>query len=146
MARALQQALAAAAASDAEAFVEAAAQLHRLDLEQVGRVQAVMTRCLLEDSHPGGLDGEDVRAALERCVGDAAAWFPGLSGDALIAVFTSALGMFEPDEDNQVAAATMVSHASLVIADLAKSCGLPVEPYLDAAIEEIRRAETMELP
>jgi hypothetical protein len=54
--------------------------------------------------------------------------------------------MFEPDEDNQTAAAAMVTHATIVIADLAKSSGLPLEPYLDAAIGEIRRAETMELP
>ena len=136
------------------AFADALAGLATVDLEIVATVQAAMIRALLEDLHPAGLTGDDVRSALERTVRSAVAWWPEVRADDLITVYTSALGMSDPDAPARDRAA-LAGHALLVIADLCATIAPPlpdrseaatVERYLRTALAEVHRAETVELP
>lgn len=63
-----------------------------------GLVLGAVVRMLLEDQHPGGLDGDDIRQVLSGCWADSAAWLPAaaVSPVVLIAVLSSALGIHEP--------------------------------------------------
>ena len=43
------------------------AELAALDAAQVGLILGTTVRIVLEDTHPDGVDGDDVRAIVERC-------------------------------------------------------------------------------
>jgi hypothetical protein len=129
----------------ADGFVAALAGLPRLDVEVVGIVEAGAVRSLLEERHPDGLDADDVRTVLDRCAG-AAAWYPDFDPDALLLVLVSALGLIDPDEAPNVGREVLIAQAMFVIADLSALDPAGVGAHLAAAVAEIRRAETMEMP
>jgi hypothetical protein len=151
--------VAAAAQRDRDAFEPAAAELAALPAQQTGAVLAAIARTLLEEQHPDGLDGDDVRTIVERCVRAAAKWLPAdaLRPRTIVAVLANALGVHEagltydelgappdPDLEKAPSPADFARHAPLVIADLLATAGRPLRPYLDAAFTEIARAETMD--
>jgi hypothetical protein len=141
------RAVTAAQAGDLGQFSKASTELAVLDAERVGIVQAAVIRALLEELHPTGLTGEHIRDALERCLRASAGWYPELDVDLLVAIYTGALGMSDPDAAAPASTeATMSSHASIVIADLLTAAGTGSSRYLDAAIAELERGETIELP
>lgn len=147
IARAVTATVGAARAADAETFADEAAALAGLDREQVGLVLGAVVRSLLEELHPDGLDGDDVRAVLEHCVRSAIGWLPGVDGGVLVVVLTGALGVHEPDSEPVVVPASQLAvHAPLLVADLLTATGRPLHGYLDTAFAEILRAETMEMP
>jgi hypothetical protein len=147
IARAVTVTVDAVRATDAEAFADGAAELAALDREQVGLVLGAVVRSLLEELHPDGLDGDDVRAVLEHCVRSCVGWFPDVDGGVLVVVLTGALGVHEPDaEPHPIPAPQLATHAPLLVADLLAATGRPLRGYLDTAFAEIMRAETMELP
>jgi hypothetical protein len=164
----------AAQQGDAEDFDAAASQLDGAHASHADTVLSAVVRALLEDAHPGGLDGEAVRDALTRCVRGAVGWFPGLDVSALIVVLSGALGVLDapgardwssvtpaPEETMQsnvvpieddvepepvADPALLRRHALIVIADLAAESGARIAPLLSAALGEIERAETLEMP
>ena len=140
-------AVTAAAARDRDAFDEATAALATLDGERVRLVLGHVVRALLEDLHPDGLSADDLRDVLPRCFRVAAAWYPQVDATLLVVVLSNALGIGDPDDEpRQAKPADVVAHAALLAADLVAAAGRPIASYLDLAIAELARAETIELP
>ncbi|CAM3243597.1 hypothetical protein RHDE110596_23465 [Prescottella defluvii] len=140
-------ALTAARAASADQLGEAVDELIVLPFEQVSLVHAGVVRALLEDLHPDGFSGDDIQDALTRVAGAALAWLPGLDVTALAAVLTGSLGLTEMSDDAQrIGQADYLRSAILVIADLLATADVPSAGYIRAAIGEIARAETIEMP
>jgi hypothetical protein len=141
IAAAVTGAVGAAGAHDVEAFEPAVAALAGLNGQQVGAVLGTVTRLLLEDLHPDGLDGDDVRAALERCV-RGSGWTAGVDPEVLVVLLTDALGVHQPDEHRRpLTAPDLARNGSLLVADLLAVAGRPVGGYLTAAFGEIAHRE-----
>ncbi|MFD3592453.1 hypothetical protein ACFWU5_06965 [Nocardia sp. NPDC058640] len=138
-------AVTAAHAADEPGFVAATADLAELPADQVMAVLAAIVRELLETAHPDGLTGDDVRAVLEAVVRRAAGWHSSLDATAVVSVLTGALGIDDPDEPEtsrtnpQPAAVLLIEY----LADLSKT---PPRQPIQRAINEIARAETVEMP
>lgn len=147
LARAVQAAVDAALAADAEGFDAAAAALAARDPEQVRVVLGALLRSLLEEGHPGGIDGEDVAAVVEGCV-RGAAWAGAVDPDAVVVVLAGALGV-HPDEEQDAApvpAPVAARHAALLAAHLLPASPRPLRAHLQEALGEVARAETVEMP
>jgi hypothetical protein len=149
MARAVDAAVSAAQAGDATAFAAAGADLSRVDPEQLAVVLGTVTRSLLERSHPDGLDTDDAEHVMRSCLTAAAAWYEELDGSALLVALAGALGIYaepEPGEPPPPAGAAVVTHGVLLIASQLTVLRQPLPPVLDAALRELQRAQTVELP
>ena len=134
----------AARSADAEAFGAAAGRLAGSDPQRVALVLGGVVRSLLEELHPDGMDGEDVRAVLERCARAAAAWDSGVDPQVLLSLLAGALGVSDPDEQPPAPPDAVARNALLLVADLLGP--RPLRTYLDAAFAELARAETVEMP
>ncbi|GAB3950907.1 hypothetical protein GCM10027614_52050 [Micromonospora vulcania] len=88
-------AVAAARARDGQAYDEAVAGL-AVD-ERSGLVLGAVVRLLLEQGHPDGLDGDDVRQVLAHCVQDAARWRSDVDPHVVLVLLASALGVYDPE-------------------------------------------------
>jgi hypothetical protein len=172
---AVARAVDTAGGPDAEAYQEAAAAVVHLPAGPTGLVLATVTRTLIEELHPDGLDADDVQLVLARCYRSA----HGFLGDAvdvrvLIAVLAAALGIHEAGltyqeidpietstdewppqsraDDGEATAgrpptpAEFAWHAPLVIADLLAASGRRIGPYLDAAFADLAAGAAMDLP
>ena len=149
MALAVDGAVSAARAGDAAAFAEAAADLGRVEPEQLAVLLGTVTRDLLERSHPDGLDSDDAEHVLRSALKLAAGWYAELDGDALILSLTGALGVTsdpDPGEPPRPGGAAVVAHGLILIADQLRVLGRPLAPVLDSALRELMRAQTIELP
>jgi hypothetical protein len=146
MALAVDAAVSAAQAGDADAFAEAAAELGRLDREQLAVLLGTMTRDLLERAHPDGLDSEDAEQVLVSCARAAAGWYEPLDGDTLAWALTGALGIGDPADAPQLDGAAVVAHGLLLIADLLTGLAVRLPPVLEFALRELMRAQTVEMP
>ncbi len=104
-----------------------------------------VVRELLETLHPDGLTGEDVQDVLTRCARAAALWFPVVDVDSLVTVLTGALGVADVEE-NPRRPERAVEAAILVIADLLSAAEVSADGYVRRALDEIARAETVEMP
>jgi hypothetical protein len=167
--RAIGESVDAALARDAERFAEAAGRLAVQDPQRLVLLQAAVIRSLLEHLHPDGLSSADAQDVLRRCLTSAATWYPQADLAVLVLVLTGALGLAEPapmtptdhDAEPDSAAdpdgvaepahgvagpAALSQGAALLIADLLEAAGAPLAGYLDAALAELERAETIELP
>lgn len=144
---ATDDAITAARAAAREPLAEAVDELIALPFEQVTIVHAGVVRALLEHLHPDGFSGEDIQGALTRVAGAAIAWLPDLDVAALAAVLTGSLGLTEmADDAERVGPSDYLRSAVLVMADLLATAEIAPEPYIRAAIGEIARAETIEMP
>jgi hypothetical protein len=132
---------AVAAVDDPSEFTDAVARLSTVDPSKVAVVLGWVVRSLLEDRHPDGLDGEDLRAVLTGCT---AAWPSEVDPAVLLVVLTGALGLSDPDEQPAYGPEPVARNATLLVAYLLRA--RPLGPYLDAALAELRRAETIEMP
>ncbi|MFF5174141.1 hypothetical protein ACFY3U_16055 [Micromonospora sp. NPDC000089] len=140
IAAAATEAVEAARSRDDEAYAPAVARL--ATAERSGLVLGAVVRLLLEQTHPDGLDGDDVRQVLERCVRSAAAWRPGVDPHVVLVLLAGALGVYDPgDDDAPPGPAAVAAHGPLLVADLLPAGGRPLAPYLDAAFAEIARTE-----
>jgi hypothetical protein len=149
MAVAIDGAVSAAQAGEAAAFADATGELSRLDREQLAVLLGTVTRDLLERSHPDGLDSDDVEHVLRSTLKLAAGWYEELEGDALVLALTGALGISaepDPDEPPRPAGPAVVAHGLLLIADQLRVLAQPLAPFLNAALSELMRAQTVELP
>jgi hypothetical protein len=156
IATAVTDAVAAAQAGDADRFADATRRLLLADAEHVRVVLGDVVRTLLEELHPDGLDGDEVRDDVARCVTSAAAWFPDADAQVLVVVLAGALGIHPepppepaPDDPWRDAAtmappppAEVARHALAMVADLLTTRGRAVRPYLEAAFTEVARAES----
>jgi hypothetical protein len=95
---AVTRAVDAAADRDPAAYAEAVDELVALPDGYPGLVLGEVLRVLLEERHPDGLDGDDIRTVLTDCARDAAGWLPAgrLDPHVLLAALASALGVHEP--------------------------------------------------
>jgi len=133
-------AVAAAQQRDGEVYDEAVGGL-AAD-ERSGLVLGAVVRLLLEATHPDGLDGDDVRQVLERCVRAAAPWRPDVDPHVVLVLLAGALGVYDPGEDDSPPdPAALARHAPLLVADLLAVTGRPLDGYLSAAFTEIERTE-----
>lgn len=172
---AVTRAVDAAGGTDADAYQGAAAAVVSLPTAPTGLVLATVTRTLIEELHPDGLDADDVQLVLARCYRGASA----VLGDAvdvrvLIAVLAAALGIHEAgltyQEVDPIETATdewpppahpaegetatgrpptpaeFAWHAPLLIADLLAASGRRIGPYLDAAFADLATGAAMEMP
>jgi hypothetical protein len=134
----------AARAGDATAFAAAVERVSGVDPARVAVLLGWAVRALLEDTHPDGMDGEDLRAALAGSARVAAGWESDVDPTALLVVLTGALGLSDPDEQPAIAP-TAVARNALLLIDFLRG-PRPFGPDLDGALAELQRAETIELP
>ncbi|MGW9198139.1 hypothetical protein [Micromonospora chersina] len=140
IAQAATEAVGAAQDRDAGAYQPAVERLAAAD--RAGLVLGGVVRLLLEEGHPDGLDGDDVRQVLERCVRSAAAWRPDVDPHVLLVLLAGALGVHDPgDDDAPPDPAAIARHAPLLVADLLAATGRPLADYLSAAFAEVARTE-----
>ncbi|WAC55544.1 hypothetical protein [Gordonia sp. SL306] len=154
MARAVAEAtdlgIRAARAHDLENFADAVEQLEN-HTEATRDLHAHMVRELLETQYQDGVSGDDVSEVLTRTVGGAGLWNVPVDPSAVAMVLTVALGVGESSDTSDAPATTIppaeiIGAAILVVADLAASAAIHHEPSLVRAMEEIRRAQTVEMP
>ncbi|MFZ2529822.1 MAG: hypothetical protein WAX14_19545 [Rhodococcus sp. (in: high G+C Gram-positive bacteria)] len=142
IAQATDSALSAARTGDAPAFADAVAALTELPYEQVTAVHAGMVRELLEELHPDGLAGDDVRAVIERCARGRAV---PVAPHVLVAVLTGTLGVADPEVPT-VRPEQYLTAGLVVLVDLLASRAADPGPYVRRAVGEIERSETIEMP
>jgi hypothetical protein len=136
-----------------------------------GRVLGDVVRSLLEDTHPDGLDSDDITLVIGRCYRTAVTWLPPERVDVttLLAVLASALGIHEPgityealdvprsdtdewrDPDETVRVKPLTwsdyaSHAPLLLADLLPFAPATLDSYLENTFAEYAREAREELP
>jgi hypothetical protein len=144
----LIESIQAARSADVDAFESATERLIALDRGGAGRVGAAQSGVLnqvIEQRHPDGLDGEDARAVLEHAARTAVPWWPSLDVNILLTVLAGALGVLDPDAEPYPASPlALAQHASILIADLLGA--VDATPLVTAAIVEIHRAQTIEMP
>lgn len=133
----------AAGASRSE-FDEALSLLAALPTDQVVATHSAMVRELVETAHPDGVTADDAHDVLRRC-GGASVWLPELEFAALATVLTGALGVAEA-EDDPVSAQSVRVAALVLIAELSASAHTPIAEATRRALDEIARAETIEMP
>ncbi len=97
IAAAADAAITAARERDREALTGAAGELAAQDAAQVGLILGTTVRLLLEDRHPDGLTGEDVRAVLTSCVASATEWQSEVDPHVVLFLLAGALGVHDDD-------------------------------------------------
>jgi hypothetical protein len=146
LALAVEAAVTAAQAGDPAAFAEAITDLNRVDSEQLAVVLGAVMHDLIERGHPDGLDSDDVERLMQSCTRSSAAWYPGFDADCLVVALTDALGTNDPDDSPALGGALVVTHGLLLIADQLTTLRQGLAAVLDWALQELMRAQTIELP
>lgn len=147
IALAVQGAVLAAQGHDRVAFEEAVVETRALDAEHLRIVLGSVVQMLLQETQPDGLGADDLQALLENCVKNTSVWTDEPDIDVLVFVIGGALGMQDPDEEPPTAdPAKVTSHAIHLVVELLSITKRPLAGYLDAAIGEIARDQTMEMP
>lgn len=138
-------AVTAGSASIAEYDV-AAARLAGLDVARLQVVAGAVVRALLERRHPDGLTGADAGDVLGSCA-RSALWLPDLDPQVLLVLVTGALGLLDVDDQPvALSPAAVARHLPLLVASLLHDTRSLLAPTLAAALAELRRAETVEMP
>lgn len=116
------------------------------DPARVSVVTGAVVRALLERLHPGGLTGDAVGDVL-RAAAVSGLWLPDLDPTVLLVVVTGSLGLLDVDDQPAALSPGAVRrHAPVLIASLLATLGAPLGAELDAALAELRRSETVEMP
>jgi len=103
-------------------------------------VLGAVVRLLLEEAHPDGLGGDEVRRVIEGCARAAAVWEPAVDPHVLLILLAGALGVHDQDEGApRPAPDSLARHAALLVAHLLTSTSRPFAGYLTAAFTEIER-------
>lgn len=160
--RAVLHAVDAATTADAGAYDTATARLAAQPAG--GRLLGDLLRALLEDTHPDGLDADDITLVTGRCFRAAVTWLAPERVDVmmLLAVLAGALGIHEPGvtyqaldlpgpDDDTVPVEPPAWpeygwHAPLLVADLLPFAPTTLTTYLEAAFAEYAREAREELP
>lgn len=122
-----------------------------IDADAARIVHAHVVRELLETTYDDGLSSEDISDVLARTVADAGRWNAPADPSSVAVVLTGALGVSDDlgHHDGSGAApssAEIITAALLVAALLATTARVDHHAYLVRAVEEIRRAQTVEMP
>jgi hypothetical protein len=141
---ATEDGVAAVRGTDPAALADAIARLADRHFTRASLLLGGILRILLEERHPDGMDGEDVRAVLTRCVVAGSAWPSEVDPQVLLVVLTGALGLAHPDEQPPLPPPAVARAALLLTADLLGP--RPLAPYLTTALADLSRSETIELP
>jgi hypothetical protein len=139
IAAATEAAVAAVRDEEPEALDEAVGDLAASDPAQVGLILGTAVRLLLEERHPDGLTGDDVRAVLERCVRSAMAWAPGVDPHVVLLLLAGALGVHDDGDEPPPRPEVLARHAALVLTD--QLAGGRVRDLLDRTLREIERSQ-----
>ncbi len=160
----------AAAARDADALEDAGSRLGACDPELVRVLLGHVVTTALSAAHPGGLDGDDVAEVLTATVRDAEPWWPA-DPEVVLAVLLGAVGA-HVDEQAALDPRAVAEHAALVAAHVLDRRGRPRAPadgstrpaaapsaaagpaalqrdldaHLSAAVAELERVQTVEMP
>ncbi len=149
IATASDQGISAARSHDRKHFDDAVAQLEKHG-DAARAVHAYAIRELLETSFQDGVSGDDVSDVLTRTVDTAAQWDVSVPPDSVVAVLIGALGVSERRGDDAAAAAiplaAIIGAAMLVAAEMATDAAVDHVPYVVRAVDEIHRAQTIEIP
>jgi hypothetical protein len=138
-AAATASAVRAARERDQVAFDDAVGQLAVLDPATTGLVLGTAVRLLLEERNPDGLDGEAVRAVLERSVRAALEWQSEVDPHVVLLLLAGALGVTDEDDAPPPKPEVLARHTALLLADLLGYH--PLDTLLSAALDEIARAQ-----
>ncbi|WFE62754.1 MULTISPECIES: hypothetical protein [Micromonospora] len=134
------EAVEAAQAHDGATYDRAVLRLAGAD--RAGLVLGGMVRLLLEQAHPDGLDGSDIRRVLEHCIRSAETWQPDVDPHVVLVLLAGALGIYDPaDGDASPDPVTVARHAPLLVTDLLEVTGIPFAGCLEAAFSEVARTE-----
>ena len=107
-----------------------------------GLVLGAVVRLLLEEAHPDGLDGDDIRRVIQDCVRAAAAWEPATDPHLVLFLLAGALGVHAQEDDApRPAPEALARHAALLVAHLLGPAPRPLGDYLAATFTEIERTE-----
>jgi hypothetical protein len=128
IATAVEAAVTAAAVQDDGALAAAADRLAALEPVRVGLVMGTAVRLLLEERHPDGLTGDDVRSVLTRTVAE----HPHADPQVVLALLAGALGVSEAEPP--IEPATSARHAAYLLT------GTPIRPLIERAMKEIEQA------
>jgi hypothetical protein len=140
---AASEAVGAARQQDREALAAAVAPLAAA--EGSGLVLGAVVRRLLEEAHPDGLAGDDIRRVIEDCARAAAVWEPATDPHLLLVLLAGALGVDDQDERApRPAPDALARHAALLVAHLLGATPHPLPGYLTAAFAEIERTELLD--
>jgi hypothetical protein len=123
-------------------------------------VLGAVVRLLLEELHPDGLNGTDIRRVIEDCARDAGWWGPGVDPHVLLVLLAGSLGIHDvgghdvgghdlrgqnrgrhdraADEPSPHA---LAGHAAQLVAALLARTKRPLAGYLTVAFAEIERTE-----
>ena len=156
--RVVHEGVVAAYSADAERLAQATVRIGSQDPQRLAIVSAAVIRSLLERHYAGGLDGDDAKELLQDTIASGA-WFDDLDATVLVTVLTGALGISDPAETPPTASLAMFAHACLLIAflldarsteprpdELSPAADRALTSLITAALAEIERAETIELP
>jgi hypothetical protein len=143
--RAVTTAVAAASAQNPAALDDACARLQTCDEQQVRDVLHALTLGLIEKAFPDGLDADDLRALLADVIRSATAWLPDLDPHAVVVVLTGALSVHEIDGPPIEADALPIA-CVLAVSHLLHQLRVPLDLELTHTFEELRTAQTMEMP
>lgn len=110
--------------------------------EGSGLVVGAVVRLLLEEAHPDGLAGDNIRRVLEQCVRAAVVWEPAVDPHVMLVLLAGALGIHgQDDEAPRPAPEAVARHSALLVAHLLNTTPRPLAGYLTAAFAEIERTE-----
>lgn len=143
--REVTAAVTAVAARDADALREARTRLRAVDELQVRDVLHGLTLGLIEQAFPDGLDAADLRALLEDVLRSAAAWLPELDAYPVAVVLTGVLSVHEADAP-PIDAEVLPIACAAVVCHLIQRLGVPLDAELARVFDELRQAQTMEMP
>lgn len=160
LALAVEAAVDAVDAADADRFDDALADLHKADREQLLVLLGTATSDLLERAAPDGLDAEEAERILRGSLRDAAPWYPAIDSNALLRAFTASLGIADPDDEDsdndgdgdrdddavRVTPDAVLAHGVLLVGYLRRTTAAALPEVLEHALGELRRAQTMEMP
>jgi len=137
-------AVAAARNRNGDALAEAAGDLAALDAGQVGLILGTTVRVVLEEMHPDGLDGDDVRNILEHCVRTAVDWQADIDPHVVFLLLAGALGVQDESAEPPPKPEVLARHAAVLMADLLGESAAGDErmaEYLTKGLLEIERAQ-----
>ena len=133
-------AVTAAGDHDRAVFEETVARLAAA--EAAGLVLGAVVRLLLEELHPDGVDGDDIRQILDDCVVAAAQWQEEADPHVTLVLLAGALGIYDQDEEaRQPSPIELARNTALLVAHLLVAAKHPLAWYLNAAFAEIARTE-----
>ncbi|MEH1123186.1 hypothetical protein [Micromonospora sp. CPCC 206061] len=139
---AASEAVAAAQERDRDRLEAAVAPL--AVTEGAGLVLGAVVRLLLEQTHPDGLGGDDIRRIIEGCARDVVAWEPAIDPHVLLVLLAGALGVHDQSEEAPPSPDILARHAALLVAHLLTPTPRPLAGYLAAAFTEIERTELLD--